>query len=238
MNENQANTTESTPSNQSPKRLYKSRRDKMIDGVCGGIADYFEIDPTIVRILWVLITLAGGSGIFLYIAAMIVMPANPEHIGFNNYAQASKTKFDHRRFWGILLILLGAFILISNLGIFAAFSWWSISWKVIFPLTIIGAGVALILVEMKNRRPASSPMTDATNTETQFSPPPKKELVRAIRARKIFGVCGGVAKYLDVDSTIVRIVYLILIFASFGWALLLYIVLTLLMPEEKLTTTL
>ncbi|MBI3190059.1 MAG: PspC domain-containing protein, partial [Ignavibacteriales bacterium] len=51
----------------SPRRLFKSRRDKMIDGVCGGIAEYFEIDPTIVRILWVLITLAGGSGIFLYI---------------------------------------------------------------------------------------------------------------------------------------------------------------------------
>ncbi len=236
MTENQTNTPDSNTTPQSPRRLYKSRRDKMIDGVCGGIAEYFEIDPTIVRILWVLITLAGGSGIFLYIAAMIVMPANPEHIGFNQ-SQMIRPKFDHRRFWGILLILLGAFILISNLGIFAAFSWWSISWKIIFPVTIIGAGIALIFVEMKNRSHGEPPLTDSTNTEAPFSPPPKKELVRSVRDRKIFGVCGGVAKYLDVDSTIVRIVYLILIFASFGWALLLYIILTLLMPEEKPTIT-
>lgn len=237
MTENQPYNPEPNTTPQSPRRLYKSRRDKIIDGVCGGIAEYFEIDQTIVRILWVLITLAGGSGIFLYIAAMIVMPANPEHIGFINGAQMTRTKFDHRRFWGILLILLGAFILISNLGIFAAFSWWSISWKVIFPLTIIGAGIALIFVEMKNRSHVQSPMTDSTNTETPFTPTPKKELVRSIRDRKIFGVCGGVAKYLGIDSTIVRIVYLILVFASFGWGLLLYIILTLLMPEEKPTIT-
>ncbi|MBI3194530.1 MAG: PspC domain-containing protein [Ignavibacteriae bacterium] len=80
-------------------------------------------------------------------------------------------------------------------------------------------------------------MTDSTNTETPFTPTPKKELVRSIRDRKIFGVCGGVAKYLGIDSTIVRIVYLILVFASFGWGLLLYIILTLLMPEEKPTIT-
>ena len=55
------------------KRLYKSRRNRVIDGICGGIAEYFDIDVTIVRILWVLLTLLGGSGFFLYIAAMIIM---------------------------------------------------------------------------------------------------------------------------------------------------------------------
>ncbi|MBI5216427.1 MAG: PspC domain-containing protein [Ignavibacteriae bacterium] len=90
---------------------------------------------------------------------------------------------------------------------------------------------------MKNRSHAQSPITDSTSTETPFTPTPKKELVRSIRDRKIFGVCGGVAKYLGIDSTIVRIVYLVLVFASFGWGLLLYIILTLLMPEEKPTIT-
>ncbi len=56
------------------KRLYKSRTDKKLDGVCGGIAEYFEIDPTIVRLAWVLFTCLGGSGIFAYIIAAIVMP--------------------------------------------------------------------------------------------------------------------------------------------------------------------
>ncbi len=46
----------------------------MIDGVCGGIAAYFSVDPTLIRIVWVLLALFGGSGVILYIAAMILMP--------------------------------------------------------------------------------------------------------------------------------------------------------------------
>ncbi len=47
------------------KRLYRSRTEKMIAGVCGGLAEYFDIDPTIIRILWVLITFLGGAGALL-----------------------------------------------------------------------------------------------------------------------------------------------------------------------------
>ncbi len=57
------------------KRLHRSKTNQMLAGVCGGIAEYFNIDPTIVRIGFVLFTLAGGSGILAYIVASIVMPA-------------------------------------------------------------------------------------------------------------------------------------------------------------------
>ena len=56
------------------KRLYKSP-DKKICGVCSGIAEYFNIDPTVVRLAWVVFTLLGGSGILAYIIAAIVMPS-------------------------------------------------------------------------------------------------------------------------------------------------------------------
>lgn len=56
------------------KRLYKSATDKKLCGVCGGIAEYFEIDPTLVRLAWVVFTLLGGSGILAYIIAAIIMP--------------------------------------------------------------------------------------------------------------------------------------------------------------------
>ena len=55
------------------KRLLRSKN-RMIAGVCGGIAEYFNIDPTIVRILWVLFTFAGGAGILAYIIAWIIIP--------------------------------------------------------------------------------------------------------------------------------------------------------------------
>ena len=56
------------------KRLYKSRNNKMICGVCAGIADYFNIDPSIVRVLWAVLALASGTGVLAYIACAIILP--------------------------------------------------------------------------------------------------------------------------------------------------------------------
>ena len=61
------------------KRLYKSDKNRMVDGVCGGIAEYFDIDPTLVRLGWVLFCALGGSGILAYIIAAIVIPRNPQY---------------------------------------------------------------------------------------------------------------------------------------------------------------
>ena len=60
------------------KKLYKSSKNKMIDGVCAGIAEYFNIDPTLVRIGLVVFSAMGGAGILAYIIMAIVMPRNPE----------------------------------------------------------------------------------------------------------------------------------------------------------------
>jgi phage shock protein C len=56
------------------KRLYRSSSNKMICGVCGGVAEYINIDPTVVRLLWVLFSFAGGAGILAYLIAAIIMP--------------------------------------------------------------------------------------------------------------------------------------------------------------------
>ena len=56
------------------KRLYRSNTNRMLFGVAGGMADYFNMDPTIVRILWVLVALFGGTGVLLYLIAAIIMP--------------------------------------------------------------------------------------------------------------------------------------------------------------------
>ena len=56
------------------KRLYKAITDKKICGVFGGIAEYFEIDSTIVRLAWILFTALGGSGIIAYIVVVLIMP--------------------------------------------------------------------------------------------------------------------------------------------------------------------
>ena len=58
------------------KRLYRSRESRMLCGVCGGIAEYFNIDPTLIRLLFVLFGLS-GSGIQAYIIAAIIIPDSP-----------------------------------------------------------------------------------------------------------------------------------------------------------------
>lgn len=60
------------------RKLYKSRNNKMVDGVCGGIAEYFDIDPTLVRLGWAMFCVLGGSGVLAYIVAAIVIPRRPE----------------------------------------------------------------------------------------------------------------------------------------------------------------
>ena len=60
------------------KRLYKSNENKMIDGVCGGIAEYFNMDPTLIRLGWVMVCALGGSGIIAYIIAAIIIPRKPQ----------------------------------------------------------------------------------------------------------------------------------------------------------------
>lgn len=61
------------------KRLYKSNRNAMIDGVCGGIAEYFGMDPTLVRLSWVLFCALVGSGFLAYLIAALIIPRNPEY---------------------------------------------------------------------------------------------------------------------------------------------------------------
>ena len=60
------------------KRLYKSNKDIMIAGVCAGIAEYFNVDPTLIRLLWLIFGLTGGTGIFAYIVASIIIPRRPD----------------------------------------------------------------------------------------------------------------------------------------------------------------
>ena len=60
------------------KRLYRSTQERMFAGVCGGIAEYLEVDPTLVRLVFVALTLLGGPGIVIYIVLMLIVPEEPQ----------------------------------------------------------------------------------------------------------------------------------------------------------------
>ena len=60
------------------KKLYKAKENVKIDGVCAGLAKYLGMDPTVIRVLWALLTLFGGSGLLAYIICAIIIPREPE----------------------------------------------------------------------------------------------------------------------------------------------------------------
>ncbi|MGN0203087.1 MAG: PspC domain-containing protein [Coprococcus sp.] len=60
-------------------RLYKSREDKLLCGICGGVGEYLGIDPTLIRLGWVLFCALGGSGFLAYVIAAIIIPERPEY---------------------------------------------------------------------------------------------------------------------------------------------------------------
>ncbi len=59
------------------KKLCKSQDNKLLFGVCGGVGEYFGIDPTIVRLIWAAVTLFFGAGLLLYVVAVLLMPREP-----------------------------------------------------------------------------------------------------------------------------------------------------------------
>ena len=74
------------------KKLYRSEKDSMIAGVCGGIAEYFNVDSTLVRLLTVLVVLLGGAGFVFYILAWIIIPKTPEQVSDDQFDKKEESK--------------------------------------------------------------------------------------------------------------------------------------------------
>ncbi len=134
------------------RRLYRSQRDKIVGGVAGGLGEYFDIDPVIVRIIFVVLTVAGGWGIPAYILCWIIIPVNPAH-QYGGAPQApapnpasppgdvpSSASPELKRsghVGGIILVILGVLLLGHNL--IPRFDLWEY-----WPVILVAAGVWLL----------------------------------------------------------------------------------------------
>ncbi len=130
------------------QKLRRSRRDRVFLGVCGGLAEYFAIDPVIVRLAFVLITLAGGAGVLAYIIMSFVMP-DGEPLPTDGTAgpfltegtpQPATGAGQHASVVGALVLIgIGLVFLVDNLR---WFGWFRPDY--VWPLILIGLGVALL----------------------------------------------------------------------------------------------
>ncbi len=214
------------------KRLYKSSTDKMLGGVCGGVAEYFQVDSTLVRLAFIFLLFLGGSGFLLYLVGLIIMPRSPANAA--GATLPAERKAGAGKIWGIVLISVGALIFLSNIGFPFWHDWWHLPWGIALPLVLIAAGVAILLSRKGLGRPAASA------AEGQASRPAGNGSTRLFRSRtesKLFGVCGGIGTYLNTDPTIVRILFIIATFASAGLMILLYLIMAIVVPTEPPAVT-
>lgn len=132
-------------------KLYRSEKNRVIAGVCGGLGEYFEIDPVILRIILVLITIFGGSGLLIYLILWVVIPSKSKIGGksedyIKENVEEIKDKSQNvvkngngRLLGGILLILLGVSFLFENLGFYVFQNVWKF-----WPVALIAFGLTLL----------------------------------------------------------------------------------------------
>lgn len=146
-------------------RLYRCRHDRKIAGVASGVAEYFDLDPTVVRVAWFLSIFFGGLGIFVYIVMALIVPlepmsditaaeaagagADPAAIASAGHRHAPRQPGRWSLFFGYALILLGGIALID-----AVLPAWD-SWRYLGPAFIIGLGAILVVGAMR-REPHES----------------------------------------------------------------------------------
>ena len=208
------------------KKLYRSKVNRMVAGVCGGLGDYLNLDSVLLRIIWVVLTLFGGIGVIVYIAGIIIIPENPNE----THPEKEKTeKNDRTIFWGSALIIVGIVILLKQFGFFYYFSYWHIPWQIIWSVFLILLGVFLLY---NKNFSITKDMTDGKSEIKNENNEEKKQLYRSRTVKMISGVCGGLADYFNIDVSLVRIGWVLLSLASFGIGILGYIVMIIVFQEE------
>ena len=230
-------------------RLYRSVSNRRFAGICGGLAEYFNVDSFLIRTIWVIsIFVTHFATLIAYFVAWAVIPENPQATPVP--AQRSASQNSSQYIFGVLLIVLGFFFLADRMDWYFLVPWhWRLpywfSWGAVFSVLLILFGLMLIF------RPGNvSPLSSAVNpTETgpasgmgEAAPSTpvgerrsnEKRLLRALDERMIGGVCGGLAKYLNLDPSLVRLGFVILtLLSGFIIGIVTYIVMMIVVPEES-----
>ncbi|MEX1019649.1 MAG: PspC domain-containing protein [Litorilinea sp.] len=241
-------------SSESTRRmLYRHPGDTVLGGVCGGLADYFGWDAALVRILWVVLTLAtSGGGLLAYVALWILLPVGTIGAGQERPATLELNERNlGRAAW--LLIGLGAIWLLGNVGILP---WiWGGFWRVVsvvfWPLLLIGVGYVLLRymgktnnwrsgfgnrseqVKSSVKSSVGERMPTRESVKSSFHQMRHKLPLKRSRTDRIWmGVCGGIGQRLGLDSNLVRLIWAAFSVGSIGMGVLLYIIAGLLLVED------
>ena len=167
------------------RKLYRSDTNKVIGGVCGGLGEYFEVDPVIVRVLFVLLAIPGGGGVLVYLVLFFLMPSRAalgtpaedlRDLGARAKVAAEELRVEAKRFAediraaraarhkrrhefgmlvGLLLVCIGALALFD---VIFPFEWFS--WHRLWPILLIVLGVFLVARRLNDEQKVITDKTD------------------------------------------------------------------------------
>ena len=204
------------------RRLYRSQSDRVLGGVCGGIAEYFQVDSTLVRLVWIFFTLFGGSGILAYFLALLIIP---DEIYRDHLEVFTKHDFiaDRKIGWGIFLVIVGLILFFMHTDLLSMLwtKFWHSGVNIFLGVIVIGWGVYLLYTR---RKELSHLWEEGKRLPLHLS----------IHDRRIAGVCGGLGETLHIDSTIIRFFWVYGTLMSAGAGILLYILLALMLPDDNI----
>jgi len=231
------------------RMLYRHPSDKVIAGVCAGVAEYFGWDPVLVRVLWVVATfMSWGGGLLAYILLALFLPTGNNTVG---QLRPPALELNQKGVAWTAGILMGAGVLwlLANLGILPGL--WGALWGVVavvfWPAVLIGAGYLLLRANSdrnidqefaqaarRMKEAMNSAMPDNAEFQARMSQMRARMPLRRSRSnRMVLGVCGGIGERLGVDANLIRLIWVAITLGSMGLGLLLYIGLAVLMPEEQ-----
>jgi phage shock protein C len=192
----------------------RSQTNRIFFGVCGGLAESLNVDADVVRAIWIVLGLLGGAGFIAYAVAIFLLPEGelvPEHVSAPR----------RNRNLGLALIAVAGALLFAAVGIpiFPAPAiFFGAAWKILLPILLLAAGALMIWPSAREKI--------GLKRGGRF--------MRSNSDRILAGVCGGIGQKLGVDGNLVRVAAVLLAFLSAGTIVLLYIILVLMFPEEKL----
>jgi len=200
------------------KRLQRSRSNLIVAGVCAGFGEYLKIDIAKIRLIALLSLLLGGWSITVYLIAAALLPKEPICNVLSADDVLSKKKENFRTVLSGLLILFGLHFGLEFLGIRNNGSIFLLPSGFIFPIISIAVGVYLFTIKEFEQSNETGILS-----QTYF---------RSRNDRLFTGVCGGLAGYINTDSSSLRIIFIIITLLTLGLFAVIYFIFTILTKYE------
>jgi phage shock protein C len=190
------------------KKFCRSKNNVVIAGVCSEIAGYLNIDTAVVRLMAMMTLMFGGWSVAAYLITTALMPSEILPQQQSNEEKNIQKKENFRTVLSGLLILAGLHYALDAVGIIVSARIFVLPAGFVYPVAAIAAGI-IFLADSSSK----------IDEETKYI---VEKFYRSRSDRRLMGVCGGLGKYLDVDSSSLRIIFLLLTILSVGLFAILY----------------